>query len=399
MDSRKTNNSGVIRSEIKYRTRYLLLTEAFSQATSYLIFALICVWILINDSPKPFFEVIILSILAFLSLCMFIMFTVFMFIPERVESFRKFLIFISPSDSRIKKTIKLALPFTLWLILFIIFIDGLIQGANRMPDNIKHVVFWVGVIWLIVIPLASVIKLSVPNIKENHKRGIIKKRLTNGIMDFVMCLKSWCKYWREGWKGVKPCWNDGWILDSLRVIFLVLSLLSIGVIAPYCIKEKYGVRCRYLFVDWYVTFWVILIVVFSFLAIRNAPCLSHKNIVIVPLSYRLFEIFQSWVSQYVLGGVPIQWESRNIFRSLVLVFIDYGQVIFSNSLLVFILKDNFQGIICWLQSLHYSLGNFVIIGSGIIPTTGIGYALFVPQVLLTILFLTAAVNRIIAAMK
>ena len=154
------DRNAVAGSQARYRKKYLLMTEAFSQATTYLIFVLICIWILVNDSPQPTYQFVMFLILALFSLAIFLMFTVFMFSPQRVESLRRFLIFTSPSDSGIKKAIKIVLPSTLWLILFVIFLDGLIQGANRIPENIRSIVVLVGAVWLVAVPLASIIKLS-----------------------------------------------------------------------------------------------------------------------------------------------------------------------------------------------------------------------------------------------
>ena len=184
MDGHNANTNVVKQKQAKYRTKYLLLTEAFSQATTYLIFALICIWVLINDSPKTTYEFVIFFILASLSVFMSLLFTFFMFAPERVEELRRFLIFPSPSDSGIKKTVKIVLPFMSWLIVFIIFLDGLIQGSNRMPDNIRSIVFFVGAMWLIVIPVSSIIRLSVIDGKVYRKVIDLwrKKKKANAII-------------------------------------------------------------------------------------------------------------------------------------------------------------------------------------------------------------------------
>ncbi len=156
--------------------KYLLLTEAFSQATTYLIFALICTWLILNNSPKLDFELIILSIVALFAICMFFVFTTFMFSPKRVENFRNFLMVPNPSDSIIKKVFKIFVSTIMWTILTVIFIDALVQGTNRMPDNLRHIVLLVGVIWLIVIPLSSLIKLIVIDEKGYRKFTRIWKR-------------------------------------------------------------------------------------------------------------------------------------------------------------------------------------------------------------------------------
>lgn len=155
-----TNRDAVMGSQARYRKKYLLMTEAFSQATTYLIFVLICIWTLASYSPQLTYQFVIILVAALFSFAMFLMFTVFMFSPQRVEGLRRFLISASPSDSGIKKAVKAALPVTLWAILLIIFLDGLLQGANRIPDNIRSIVILAGVFWLVVVPLASIIKLS-----------------------------------------------------------------------------------------------------------------------------------------------------------------------------------------------------------------------------------------------
>lgn len=187
-----------------------------------------------------------------------------------------------------------------------------------------------------------------------------------------------------------------------------MTWISIGVIVPYCIKEYIekkkdnvllGYRCRDLFVDSYVTIWVILIGVFTWLAIKYYPCPPLNCVVLGLFSYRLFETFQSWFSQYILGGVPGPWKSRHPYRSLVLVFIGYAEVVFIYALFAFILQNDFYCIDSWRQSFRYSLGNAVTIGSGIVPETCVGYALFSTQIMFTLLFLVGAVNTIYNAIN
>ena len=196
------------------------------------------------------------------------------------------------------------------------------------------------------------------------------------IASLLVCRKShcgYCEYWKEYWWGVEPCWKDGWILDVLRIIFWFLSKLSISRVIVYIKRKKYGREHKKLYqcVDWYVFAWVIVLAVFTWFTLRtniSATNIIATNIVIIVLvSYRLFDIWQSWISQFVLGGISGQWNPRNIHRSLVLVFEGYIEIIFSFALLAFIFRDNFQSINCWLQSLRYSLGNSVTIGSGIVP--------------------------------
>jgi len=86
----------------------------------------------------------------------------------------------------------------------------------------------------------------------------------------------------------------------------------------------------------------------------------------------------------------------NIYRSLVLVFIGYFEIIISYALLALVLKDNFQGINYWQQALYYSFSNAITIGSGFTPVSCLSYAIFITQIMFVLLFLTAAVNTIIS---
>ena len=195
--------------------------------------------------------------------------------------------------------------------------------------------------------------------------GIGILAITFVITTLVICRKSHCGYC-EYWKQDRPriCWNDGWILDVLRTTFWFLSKLSISRVIVFLKEKRYGRRHRkvYQCVDWYVFSWVIVLIALTlFTLLMNIPATNPMAtcIIIGIISYRLFDIWQSWVSQFVLGGISGQWKPRNIHRSLVLVFEGYLEIIFSFALLAFILKDNFRSINCWLQSLRYSFGNAV----------------------------------------
>jgi len=205
-----------------------------------------------------------------------------------------------------------------------------------------------------------------------------------------------CEYWKQDRPNIY--WKDGWILDVLRAVFWFFSRLSISRVIVYFKARKYGSGHRKLYqcVDWYVFSWILILILFiimvNVLSIRF-PC---SCIIVAFVSYRLFDTWQSWVSQFVLSA---QWSPRSVYRSLVLVFLGYIEVTFLFSLLAFIFKDDFMGIYCWSQSLLYGFGNAATIGSGIAPVTGVGYTLFAVQIMFTLLFLTAIINRIVSAMK
>jgi hypothetical protein len=113
----------------------------------------------------------------------------------------------------------------------------------------------------------------------------------------------------------------------------------------------------------------------------------------VVVIYRLFEISQSWVSQYVIGGTSTPWQPRNVHRSLVLVFMDYFDVIASYAVLAWV-NGHFADITGWSQAFNYSVRNAVTIGASE-PFGFWGYFIFVTQLAFALLFLTSVVNRII----
>lgn len=145
----------------RFRIKYLLSSDAYSLAVNYFIFSLILVWVIIdNFATTPLWQSITLSIFALYAICMWVMFTFFMFFPEKMSNLRKSLEHPFPSDSKTKKFFRLVFPWSLWVILFITFLAGLVQGANQMQANIRNIVVLVGAIWLIVVPLLSLVKLS-----------------------------------------------------------------------------------------------------------------------------------------------------------------------------------------------------------------------------------------------
>jgi len=146
----------------RYRTKYLLLTDAFSLVINYFVFTPILVWVIvqgITNESLPLWLLILLSFFALFSMCMFIMFTVFMFKPDIMGNLRKSLEYRGSSDYAFKRMFTLIFPLTLWITLLVVFLSSIFQGANFMPENIRNIVVWVGVIWLIIIPISSLIKL------------------------------------------------------------------------------------------------------------------------------------------------------------------------------------------------------------------------------------------------
>ncbi len=196
----------------------------------------------------------------------------------------------------------------------------------------------------------------------------------------------------------KPRWNEGWILDVLTWFFSILSILSLGRNISWFIEYKTkSKKCAYIFVDCYILIWLSSII---YLFIRQTR-IDYGNIVpywLVGLTlYRLFEIFQSWVSQFVLGGVPKRgWRPISKYRSLILVFLSYIEITVIYAIFALIFKNNFKDIKDWQDALYYSVRNAVTIGTSFDPNGLIGYTLFYSQIVFVLLFLTAVVQSIIS---
>jgi len=199
---------------------------------------------------------------------------------------------------------------------------------------------------------------------------------------------------REYWHGApKLCWNEGWILDFLRAIFWFFDKIAIINMVTYCIPKR---KCKYLAVDSYIAFLFIvescllLSIIFSWYTPKDflIDCLIVGFII-----WRLTGLFRVWVSHFVIAK---DWSPISLYRTLILVFIGYLEITISYAVLAFILREHFEGIICWQNALDYSVRNAVTMGS---PDIGakdcVSYSLLGTQIMFVLLFLTAVVNSII----
>jgi hypothetical protein len=141
-----------------------------------------------------------------------------------------------------------------------------------------------------------------------------------------------------------------------------------------------------------VVFWFVALL--AFLIFFQTIVRDNATVFIVIISYRLFEIFESWVSQYLLGGTSTPWHPANPHRTLVILFEDYFAVTVSYAIfgLMFV-----AGVDSFGSAIFYSIRNAVTIGAEV--STPAGYAIFASQLLFSLLFLVAAVNRIISSLK
>jgi hypothetical protein len=158
-----------------------------------------------------------------------------------------------------------------------------------------------------------------------------------------------------------------------------------------CIKCE---KIRYMHVDAHEIFWVVILILLLASSGCSSNCLFFTYLVLIIVIYRLVDIFQSWVSQFILMK---DWIPADINRSLVLVFMGYFEIIVSYAIFYYIGQDNicksFSSV--W-QSFYYSVSTATMIGSDIWkPMKLWGYATFITQIMFAVLFLTVVVQNIV----
>ena len=205
-----------------------------------------------------------------------------------------------------------------------------------------------------------------------------------------LCVKLLCEYW--GKNRPRLCFNEGFILDIFKAVFWFISRFSLYTVISFCL-DKLRVRrnIQYRIVDAYIIVFALTELAI-FIIFASKPDTKSSCVLIAFITYRLFDLFQVWVRHFVLPD----WNPVNAYRSLILVFIGYLEVIILYTLLVLIFQNNFDGISCLRQAFDYSIRNAVTIGSSAVtPSSSWGYAIFVSQLMFVLLFLTSVVSRII----
>jgi len=206
-----------------------------------------------------------------------------------------------------------------------------------------------------------------------------------------MCSRRFCEYWNRN----KPrnLWNEGFIFDLVRSIFWFLDKVAVINLIKLFISRR---QFRYLAVDTYIFIlfaaesYLLASLHFSFLPRLSDLALQGF------IWWRLFGLFRIWVTHFVISK---DWDPINLSRTLILVFIGYLEIIISYTILAFILREHFMGIVCLQDAFYYSIRNAITIGSDIRPIDAYGFALFISQLGFVLLFLTSVVSRIISRRK
>lgn len=200
--------------------------------------------------------------------------------------------------------------------------------------------------------------------------------------------------------------GEGRILPFLRWFFYRIVYMKLSL--HYWLILRRSEKRRTLFqtrwealqpyrcVDWYIISWLALSIAFFLLLffIHGLNQQWVRWIFVGFLFYRLLDIFQAWVYQFVLLE---KWQPISPYRSLVLLFIGYVEIIISYAIIAFIFQTTFfiqSGTATVCDSLYYSVRTATF-GSIWEPMNAGSYAIFYTQLIFAVLFITAAIQRIL----
>ncbi len=209
----------------------------------------------------------------------------------------------------------------------------------------------------------------------------------------------------EKWKSKKEAHiliqikNPPFVLNRLRRIFAFLFLLSGSKWIAGTKKHEAMIGDKdfspYRCVEWYVIGWsafelVALIYLLIVHGVLHRPVGSVEQVVFVvlifPLCYRLFDIFQSWVGQFVLRST---WNTINVNRSLVLAIVGYIEI----TMIGAIVRFRFQQPILVGQSLYDSVAS--MIASPGDKASAIQYT----QIMFAVLFAAVVVQHVVGRLS
>jgi hypothetical protein len=133
-----------------------------------------------------------------------------------------------------------------------------------------------------------------------------------------------------------PLENPGFVLKWLRYIFAYFYMIvpSKWISGTMHHQNKIDLGCLrpYVCIDIYVIGWFVMeLSALIWLVIRHVVLKANVTacetvilqIAIPYLCFRLFDIFQSWVKQFILQQ---KWKAISVHRSLVLAFIGYFEI-------------------------------------------------------------------------
>ena len=190
--------------------------------------------------------------------------------------------------------------------------------------------------------------------------------------------------------GPKAPSNVPFILSWLRHLFLFLSLVSISYWLSLSQIHQEKIRKQldfkpYRSADIYITIWLAFEI-----SAAIAVGISHVQIVFLAalFSYRLLDIFQSWVNQFLLNS---KWTAINVNRSLIMAFAYYLEIIIMGAIIRFTFDEN--PLRTFSDSLSSSV-NTMIANPGQTPSP-IQYV----QIMFAVLFAAVVVQHVVGRLS
>ena len=213
-----------------------------------------------------------------------------------------------------------------------------------------------------------------------------------------------CCFWKEcKWEYRKVASQEsrGFILKGLRYVFALFYLLSFSKWLSGTLKARRNITQKnfhpYCCIEIYVTVWLFIeVAVASTIAIYHWPMiysqskLSHVSALFFVglFSYRLFDLFQSWVSQYVLKS---NWDAIDVNRSLVLAFIGYIEITIIGAIIRFTYQQSNYFGDAFYNSVMTAIANP--------QREDVGLAIMYTQIAFSILFLTAVAQHVVGRLS
>ncbi len=210
-----------------------------------------------------------------------------------------------------------------------------------------------------------------------------------------------CCIWREikweyrKWKSEKA---PGFIVNSLRFLFFVVYLISPTkwISGKLSDREKIdrGNYHPYCCVEIYVICWLFIemaLVIYIFKAPMQVSLINNQlviNIFRIAFIIRLIDIFQSWVSQFVLKS---KWEAIHITRSLILAIINYIEIAIIAAFLRFVLYPNMTLCDAFGHSVMTMIANPQIGEDGLL--------IMYVQIMFALLFLIAVAQHLVGRLS
>lgn len=212
------------------------------------------------------------------------------------------------------------------------------------------------------------------------------------------CFWNECKW---EFRKVRSEKAPGFIVPWLRWVFAFFYLLSFSKWISGTLKARRkidtGNRRAYTCTEIYVTVWFFIEAAVAYTIARclwpviySQSTLSHVfALAFVGLfSYRLFDIFQSWASQYVLKS---RWEAIDMNRSLVLAFVGYIEI----TIIGAIIRFTYQ------QSNYFSDAFYNSVMTMILnpQNEDVGLPIMYVQIMFAILFLVTVTQHVVGKLS